>query len=159
MVRPGADNYLAVRVIDSAASPATCASASAWGATRCRTGVVAAIAGGIQAAAVRLTATGPVRIADLLLLPEPRTGEVEVAVAWENTAARSGAVRDAARHPAVGDAGQCGEQHANPGGACWTRHLARRACGCRARHSGDLEQPNLYHLKVALPWRTGTAPT
>ena len=31
---------------------------------------------------------------------------------------------DAARHPAVGDAGQCGEQHADPGGATGTRHLS-----------------------------------
>ena len=145
LVRPGADNFLAVRVI----TPLITRDVRIDGLGRDEMPHWrAAIAGGIWQP-VRLIATGPVRIADLVLLPEPRTGEVEVAVEWENTTARSAAVEmrlDILPWATPVSAASSTQTLAAPPG--------RGTLQARLRVPGpalwDLEQPNLYHLKVEL---------
>ena len=145
LVRPGADNFLAVRVI----TPLITRDVRIDGLGRDEMPHWrGAIAGGIWQP-VRLIATGPVRIADLVLLPEPRTGEVEVAVEWENTAARSAAVEmrlDILPWATPVSAASSTQTLAAPPG--------RGTLQARLRVPGpalwDLEQPNLYHLKVEL---------
>ena len=145
LVRPGANNFLAVRVI----TPLITRDVRIDGLGRDEMPHWrAAIAGGIWQP-VRLIATGPVRIADLVLLPEPRTGEVEVAVEWENTAARSAAVEmrlDILPWATPVCAASSTQTLAAPPG--------RGTLQARLRVPGpalwDLEQPNLYPLKVEL---------
>ena len=143
LVRPGGDNFLAVRVI----TPLITRDLRIDGLGRDEMPHWrAAIAGGIWQP-VRLTATGPVRVTDLALVPEPRTGAVDVAVHWENTSARTATV-EVRLHI---------QPWATPVSAASSAHTlaappGRGVLEAQLRVPGpalwDLEQPNLYRLQV-----------
>ena len=143
LVRPGADNFLAVRVV----TPLITRDMRIDGLGRDEMPHWrAAIAGGIWQP-VRLIATGAVRVTDLALVSDPRSGAVEVAAHWENTSARTAAVemrfdirpwttpvsaaRNAHTVAAPPGRGTVQTRLRIPGAALW-----------------DLEQPNLYLLQV-----------
>ena len=145
LVRPGADNFLAVRVI----TPLITRDMRIDGLGRDEMPHWrGAIAGGIWQP-VSLTATGPLRVADVALQPDPHTGEVQVAVEWENTSATTASAE--MRFDI--------QPWASPVSAASGRHTlemppGRGTANTRLRVPGpalwDLEQPNLYRLQVEL---------
>ena len=143
LLRAGADNFLAVRVI----TPLITRDVRIDGLGRDEMPHWrGAIAGGIWQP-VRLAATGPLRVAELTVTAEPRSGAVEAAVEWENTTTRGmrAEVRLAVYAGAAAGAAATAEHtlEAAPG---------RGTLAARLRVPGpalwDLEQPNLYRLQV-----------
>ena len=87
------------------------------------------------------------RVTDLALVPDPRSGEVELAVHWENTSARTATVEmrfDVQPWKKPVSAASSAHTVATPPG--------RGTLRARLRVPGpslwDLEQPNLYRLQV-----------
>lgn len=143
LLRAGGDNFLAVRVI----TPLITRDVRIDGLGRDEMPHWrGAIAGGIWQP-VRLAATGPLRVTDLTVIAEPRSGAVEAAVEWENTTTRGmrAEVRLAVYAGAAAVAAATAEHtlEAAPG---------RGTLAARLRVPGpalwDLEQPNLYRLQV-----------